>query len=102
MKLGNTMCMPFCCDDCVYVKEVGPRYSIITVFEPMYFLSFIIFSRAKMLCFFLFLHFACIYIIFYVNDEPVSKCCFISFTIYNYKQYCLFINIYEFTFVLDP
>ena len=30
---------------------------------------------------FLFLHFAYIYIIFYVNDEPVSKCCFISFTI---------------------
>ena len=20
MKLGNKMCMPFCCDDCVYVN----------------------------------------------------------------------------------
>ena len=34
-----------------------------------------------MLGFVVFLHFAYIYIIFYVNDEPVSKCCFISFTI---------------------
>ena len=43
-----------------------------------------------------------IYIIFYVNDEPVSKCCFISFTIKNSKQNCLFIKFYVFTFVLDP
>ena len=55
-----------------------------------------------MLGFVVFLHFAYIYIIFYVNDEPVSKCCFISFTIYNSKQNCLFITFYVFTFVLDP
>ena len=22
MKLGNKMCMPFCCDDCVYVNKI--------------------------------------------------------------------------------
>ena len=36
------------------------------------------------------------------TDEPVSKCRFISFTIKNSIQNCLFIKFYVFTFVMDP
>ena len=39
VKLGNKMCMPFCCDDCVYFnilmscfKESGPRCPIFVKF----------------------------------------------------------------------